>query len=69
MAKEVGLATDKWAFYDVFGFDKESLKHVPQPVLALILLFPFSQVNNISPSTLHPSLTFKQTRSDIIKYK
>jgi len=33
----------KWQLVDVYGFDPELLAATPQPVLAMILLYPYSQ--------------------------
>ncbi|CAL8069971.1 unnamed protein product [Calicophoron daubneyi] len=35
---------DKWKFSDVIGLDENSLNTVPKPVLAVMLLFPRSQI-------------------------
>jgi len=39
-SSRLGLDTSKYQFCDVMGFDDESLKEIPEPVYAAILLFP-----------------------------
>jgi len=43
-AKKAGLATDLYEFSDVLGLDPELLMLVSQPVQAVILVFPISNV-------------------------
>ena len=38
--------TGSYQFHDVFGLDPELLAMIPQPVLAVLLLFPIT--NNVS---------------------
>ncbi|KAF9003071.1 ubiquitin carboxyl-terminal hydrolase [Cyathus striatus] len=39
-AKKAGLLTSQFQFEDVYGFDEDLLSLVPQPVQAIVLLFP-----------------------------
>jgi ubiquitin carboxyl-terminal hydrolase L3 len=41
-AYSMGLSTN-WAYTDVFGLDPELLSFLPQPVIALLLLFPITE--------------------------
>jgi ubiquitin carboxyl-terminal hydrolase L3 len=44
---EMGLSKE-WGVVDVIGFDPELLSFLPQPVVALILLYPVSKVKSTS---------------------
>ena len=40
---ELGLDVSQYSFHDVFGLDQDLLAFVPQPVLAMLLLYPITK--------------------------
>lgn len=67
----MGMDTSKYAFHDIYGTDPDLLAMVPQPVAAVLLLFPITQAmeelrqaENAASQPAPPSsdiLWFKQT--------
>lgn len=43
----------KWALTDVYGTDHELLAMVPQPVQALILLYPYTEKVRVEKQKIH----------------
>lgn len=59
-AKKLGLDIDKYSFGDVYGLDPELLAMVPQPCIALVLLFPITKASEEAREQQQQELTNKQ---------
>lgn len=69
----MGLDTSRHAYHDVWGMDDELLAMVPQPVQAVLLLFPINEAyerkrvqedeNVLEGGELEGEMWFKQTVS------
>ncbi|THH32359.1 hypothetical protein EUX98_g1801 [Antrodiella citrinella] len=43
-ARKAGLVTSEYNLSDIYGFDEDLLALVPQPVKAIVLLFPYEEL-------------------------
>jgi len=41
--KNLGIKNDDYEFVEIIGFDEELLEFVPQPVAAVLLIFPITE--------------------------
>ena len=41
--KNLGVKNDDYEFVEIIGFDEELLSFVPQPVCAVLLVFPITE--------------------------
>jgi len=41
--KNLGVKNDNYEFVEIIGFDEELLEFIPQPVIAVLLIFPITE--------------------------
>ena len=65
----LGVADTTWQYYDVYGLDPDLLMMLPQPVSALLLLFPITDNYKAFCETEHERLQREpQTVSDAVYF-
>ena len=65
----LGMDTSKFAFHDIFGTDPDLLAMVPQPVAAVLLLFPITPSMEQLRTTENASASSASSTSDILWFK
>jgi ubiquitin carboxyl-terminal hydrolase L3 len=54
--KNLGVKNDDYEFVEIIGFDEELLTFVPQPVSAVLLIFPITDDVNSKTNFLYKSI-------------
>ena len=65
----MGMDTSKFAFHDIYGTDPDLLAMVPQPVAAVLLLFPVTESVEKLRSAEAASATYAPSSSDTLWFK
>lgn len=65
----MGMDTSKFAFHDIYGTDPELLAMVPQPVAAVLLLFPITESMEKLRQTENAAAQPAPADSDILWFK
>ena len=64
-ARRVANLSPKWSFTDVFGFDDDTMRLIPRPVAAVILLFPCTDSLYAARAVQKKSLLKAQARGNL----
>lgn len=65
----MGLDTSNYAFTDIYGLDEDLLAFVPQPVKAVLLLFPITKAYEERRMRQNEELAGSQFGSELMYFK